>query len=259
MKYFGFWKEEGYVEMPSILDHVGKSERFSERFEEQLLRYLRLCTFLWDSCSYQYSIIDGRLISQSSGMMSDGKWIFPVGVWEYYKEHKIGFPVEFIQDVKKAYQYPYFILFFKMLRLRRRSGTRKVEQKIVQEDSYPKSSRNGKHFDFNPTTTRYKTSVFFSIPKENVKTEIVLYDLMTIIQTEKWDYTNFLFVVTKIVETQEDIKLRLNTLSLQASFFEKDLNQTFHLFKAYLNENFDQETWMNREIKSAVLEKIEVL
>lgn len=82
MKYFGFWKEEGYIEMPSILDRIGKSEQFDERFERQLLQYLKLCTCLWDSCNPHYSIIDGRLLSQFSGRMllSDGKWVFPRGI-----------------------------------------------------------------------------------------------------------------------------------------------------------------------------------
>lgn len=124
-----------------------------------------------------------------------------------------------------------------------------------QKDSYPEFSKNGKHFDFNTATTKYKTSLLFSIPKEAITTAIALFELIAISQKEKWYYTDILLVVTEVIETEKEIKIRLNTLSLQATFFEKELNQPFHLSRVYLDEKVDSES---QEIKNAILEKIEV-
>jgi len=261
MKYVGFWKEEGCLEVPSILDCINKSESFDEPFEKELLRYLKLFPPLFStSCHYnlnaRYSIIDGSLMSPNQDLMFDGKWIWTEDVWHYYKENKVKFPEEFIEDVKRAFRYPYIILLLKMVWLRK-YRTQKLELEIVNLNSFPKISLDGKHFNLESKTTKYKTSILFSISKKSVKVKIALFELIRI-SNKKLDL-NLLLVVLEVVETENEIKLRLNTLSLETSFFEKYLHQDFWLSRVYLDQNIDLENRNDSEIEKATLEKIEVL
>jgi hypothetical protein len=260
MKYFGFWKEEGYLGMPSILDSVNKSESFDEHFEKKLLRYLNLFppifpTYAHHNLDAKYSIVDGSLMSSNQDLIFDGKWIWTEDVWHYYKENKVKFPTEFIEDVKKASRYPYFMLFLKTMWFRI-YRIRKLELKILEANSYPKISLDGKHFDLAPATTNYKTSLLFSIPKSSVKVKIALFELI-IISNKKFRL-DFSLVVSEVIETEKEIKLRLNTLSLEASFFEKYLHQDFWLSRIYLDQKMDLEDTSDRGIPKARLEKIEV-
>jgi len=254
MEYFGFWKEEGYLEMPSILDSINKEKLFDANFEKKLFKYFMYSCSLGYTFSPQYSIIDGSQIV-GGDLISDGKWVWTQDFWHYYKENKVTFPEEFIQDVKKAYRYPYFIFFLKMLWLR--YSDRKIARRLEGENSFPKASLDGKHFDFDQATTKYKTSLLFSIPKSSVKVKVALFELIALSRKEL--DLNLLLVVTEVIETEDEIQLKLNTLSLEASFFEKYLHQHFWLSRVYLDQNIDLENEEDKEIEKATLKEIEVL
>lgn len=229
VKFIGYWKEEGYSDMPSIITSTRQGQKLDDNLEEKICLYLNHGINIFLTLNITNSILDGTPIFNGHTQYTDGKWVWQHDLWHYYQKHKIAFPDAFIQDVKRAFRFGKVSFYFKMFILRRRQN-KLLRFFHSEKAAFPNLATDGKHLALEDISSPYTNTINLSVDPKQIKLQLSKYDRLSVSSNSDPKHPfHMLFVLEETIKKSDQIILKINILAMDPSFFQKRLNKQFYI------------------------------